>query len=200
MKTNIIGKSLIQNVVESQASLNNIKKNLISMSEKYDIKSACLTGKTDNIYKDNLTRGYFEVHSEYQSIMEAITSIKIGQCLMISDGKYYIGVVKESLNECNKSFKINNLYSQRTIHDPKEPIRGCDLDSIHTPKDLMKLYEGIDERIQPYIETIDLPESDMNAFYRDWIVDTWTRINSEIQKVLGMSIVVEDKSYTKYIL
>lgn len=193
MKNNVIGKPLTQVIRESQSQLDLIKKNISEMCDQYDVRTACLSGSSNNIYKDNQTRGYFEIMESYDTLNEAISEMKLGHKLLIRENKYHLGVVKRTLNECNG--EVINLYSDRLVKS-KEAINACDLDDIHTPQQLMSLYEKVSE-LKDVLESlnIEIPEVNPDLDARQWIVETWNKIHESLE---DKNLVISDLAYTSF--
>lgn len=185
MKTNTIGRSLVQTVMESQTNLDAIKRNITEMCDKYDIVRACLSGASNDIYKDNLTKGYFEITESYDSVLSALKNMKLGHKLLIREGNYYLGVVRSYLVECTDDSTVINLYSNRVVKEKEGAIKMCDLDNIHTPQQMMDLYEKAaeqSEELKSVLENlkIEIPETNPDMDSRKWITETWEKIHEAL--------------------
>jgi len=192
--------SNIQRTRDSQFALDHIKKNINHMIESYDIKFACLEGKSENIKNDTIRTGYFEMSSEFDDLKEAVKNIKIGQKLLIDNRSYMIGCIKNSLTEC--SGVVYNLHSGLKVMD-KTPIRACDLDNIRTPNDIISLYEKVSEslpEIKEILESKKAPEIDPFLDTRSWIVKMWNDIHNALEDVPEENKIIKGIAYTDFII
>lgn len=202
MKTNTIGRSLVQTVMESQTTLDTIKRNITEMCDKYEVVRACLSGISNDIYKDNLTRGYFEILENYDSILSALKDMKLGHKLLIREGNYHLGLVRNSINECSKDSTVINLYSNRIVKEKEGAIKMCDLDNIHTPQQMMALYEKVaeqSEELKTVLENlkIEIPETNPDMDSRKWITETWEKIHEALE---NKEMTFTELAYTEFLV
>lgn len=192
--------SNIQRTRDSQNTLDKIKKNITEMCGRYDVRKACLSGNSNNIYKDNISRGYFEILESYESVTEAIKNMKLGHNILIRENCYYLGIVRNTINECSEAGTIINLYSNRFVKMREGAVRMCDLDDIHTPKQMMTLYERVAESVpelKSILEGIEVPEFNPDLDCRRWIEDTWNKVHESLD-IPEENKIIENISYTNF--
>lgn len=192
--------SNIQKTRDSQSALDKIKKNITEMCDRYDVIMACLSGNSADIYKDNISRGYFEILESYESVTEAIKNMKLGYNILIRENCCYLGIVRNTINECSETGTIINLYSNRFVKMKEGAVRMCDLDDIHTPKQMMVLYEKVAEsvpEIKSILEGIEVPEFNPDLDCRRWIEDTWNKVHESLD-IPEENKIIENISYTNF--
>ena len=153
-----------------------------------------------NIYKDNISRGYFEILESYESVTEAIKNMKLGHNILIRENCYYLGIVRNTINECSEAGTIINLYSNRFVKMREGAVRMCDLDDIHTPKQMMTLYERVAESVpelKSILEGIEVPEFNPDLDCRRWIEDTWNKVHESLD-IPEENKIIENISYTNF--
>jgi len=192
--------SNIQKICNFQSVLDIAKKNISREIENYDIKFACLEGKSDDIKKDCIRSGYFEMSDKFDSIEEAIKNIKIGHCLLIDGGNYMVGTVRHKITEC--SGIVYNLCSGRKVMDDN-PIMAYDLDNIRTPKDLLCLYEKLSDsmpEVKEILENKEMSEFDPFSDTRPQIIEMWNAVHDALKEIPEENKIIKGISYTDFII
>lgn len=185
----------IQRIRNQQANLDMIRNNILDMNENFNIVFACLNGYSKDAGSDSIWSGYFESQEVYEDIREAVKHLNGFNKILIEDSKYHIGIVGKTLEECNLPGNIYNLHTGRKVCDKENPTKACHLDNIRTPKDLIALYESIDnDKVREALKNISLPEIDQNLDTGKWLEETWNKMHDTVGEVM----VIESKAYTNF--
>jgi hypothetical protein len=102
-------KSKIQQILESREHINNFSESLSYIMEKYNIEDSIFI--YSNGSAKEVTKGYFEVICEYNSIKEAAKDIDLNTMgiRIINNDKFQLGNVKKLISECDREKTIMDI-------------------------------------------------------------------------------------------
>lgn len=109
-------KSRIQMIQESIARRHQLMESLNTLMEEYNIRDNIFVyvpqGTRSEYVVKEATAGYFEIHDEYNTLDEAMVNFdpSIQGIRIINNEKFQTGLLKNSFMECDKEFKIIDLY------------------------------------------------------------------------------------------
>lgn len=98
-------KSKIQLIKEEIDKKNYFKSGLCKLMDEYLIEDSIFSFDGSNVSEQN--NGYFEVLSEYNSIDEAISNYKLGECLRIVENELFqVGRSYKKISEISTDNKV----------------------------------------------------------------------------------------------
>ena len=102
-------KSKIQQILESREHINNFSESLSYIMEKYNIEDSIFI--YSNGSAKEVTKGYFEVIGEYNSIKESMKDIDLNTMgiRIINNDKFQLGNVKKLISECDREKTIMDI-------------------------------------------------------------------------------------------
>ena len=112
-----------KSTIQQQIEINELKGKLANAVEAFldkytvnDIVFGLANGQPQEIIK-----GYLVEMKEYNTLKEAIQSMKVTQCIRYNDEKFFVGDFKTQLNECNMNAPVFDIellqFSQLTNID-----------------------------------------------------------------------------------
>jgi len=202
MKNSTNQISNIQKAREMQFASDGMRKNILEMANSYDIRFACLQGKTANIKEDSIRRGFFKVSDSYNDIREALDNMQAGDSILIDNGNYMIGSIHEDLKSILPGV-VYNLHTGVKVSD-ENPIPAYNLNDVRCPKQFLSLYRKISEsmpELADILENIEDPTEDNidpNMNCRKWIVETWNEIHESLKDTNNN--IIEGIAYTSFVI
>lgn len=109
-----LGLNTIQQSIMQIEALSKFKDNIKSFLEKYDTKNIIIAHAGESAYE--VTEGYLDITFETSDLNELMENIRIEHSVQIKglekeDRVYRLGVVKQSLNECESNNQVVNIKS-----------------------------------------------------------------------------------------